>query len=263
MKQDIEILLEKYYEGETSLEEEKILKQFFQAGNVPAHLQSHAAQFGYFVEARNQHPSLTFSSELALKLDPPKKGPVQRIGSWLIGIAAGLALLIVGFTGGWLFQARSGPNLMVGTSENVAADQMKKVLAFEQTSLTSASERIQAVNQSYDMSDLDSDVAQLLINTLNFDPNINVRLAACQALVHFENEPDVNEALIRSLAIQTDPNVQITLIESLVAIKEKRAVNQFQQLARNGEVMEVVRLKAEEAVYQLKKTGQADKSVTL
>ncbi len=266
MKQDIEKLLEKYYEGETSLEEERELKEFFQGNQVPAHLQSHAAQFNYFKEARNEHPSLTFSSELAARLDPPKQGPVRRFTSWFIGIAAGLTLLIVGFTSGWMFQARSGqqPVSIFANSEDVAAaNQMKKVLAFEQTGITSASERIQAVNQSFEMSDVDSDVTQLLINTLNFDPNINVRLAACQALVHFEEQPEVSEALIRSLAIQTDPNVQISLIESLVAIKEKRAVNQFQQLARNSEVMDVVRLKAEEAVYRLEGPEASVKPVTL
>jgi HEAT repeat protein len=91
-----------------------------------------------------------------------------------------------------------------------------------------------------------------LVNTLNFDPNVNVRLAACQALTHFASEEEVSEALIQSLAIQTDPNIQISLIEALVAIKEKRAVNQFQQLARNQEVLDVVRLKAEEGVDRLK-----------
>jgi hypothetical protein len=266
MKQDIEKLLEKYYEGETSLEEERELKEFFQGNEIPVHLQSHAAQFTYFKEARNEHPSLTFNSELAMKLDPPKQGPVRRLTSWFIGIAAGLALLIVGFTGGWIFQARSGQGTagVFAKSEDIAAaNQMKKVLAFEQTTVTSASERIQAVNQSYEISDVDSDITQLLINTLNFDPNINVRLAACQALVHFEEQPDVSEALIRSLAIQNDPNVQISLIEALVSIKEKRAVNQFQQLARNNEVLDVVRLKAEEAVYRLEEPAATSKPLTL
>ena len=44
MKQDIEDLLEKYYNGETSLEEEKLLRKFFREESVPVHLQSHAGQ---------------------------------------------------------------------------------------------------------------------------------------------------------------------------------------------------------------------------
>lgn len=125
------------------------------------------------------------------------------------------------------------------------------MLAFEQMSNTSASDRIYAVNRSYEIQDADRAIRQLLINTLNFDPNVNVRLAACQALTHFAAETEVKEALIQSLAIQTDPNIQISLIEALVAIKEKRAVDQFQQLVRDQEVLDVVRLKAAEGVNRL------------
>lgn len=253
MALDIEKLLEKYYDGETTLEEERALKQFFQQGEVPEHLQSYAAQFGYFANARKEQPSLTFNHELALMLDPPKQGPVRRLGSWLIRIAAGLTLLIVGFGAGWMFQSKSeeGTLAALGGQEATEVAEMKKVLAFEQMNNTSASERIQAVNHSYEITDADRDITQLLINTLNFDPNVNVRLAACQALAHFADEAEVKEALIQSLAIQTDPNIQISLIETLVAIKEKRAVDQFQQLARNQEVLDVVRLKATEGMTRL------------
>ncbi|WP_031530037.1 HEAT repeat domain-containing protein [Dyadobacter crusticola] len=253
MKVDIEKLLEKYYEGETSVEEERELKRFFSDEEVPLHLKSHAPQFNYFTETRQEHPSLTFSNKLALELDPPRKGPVRRFTGWLVRIAAGLALLIVGFASGWFFQLGKMNHSELSLAENGTAPvaAMKNVLSFEKMNVTSASERIQAVNQSYELTNVDRDITQLLINTLNFDPNINVRLAACQALVHFENEPDVNEALIRSLAIQTDPNVQISLIEALVAIKEKRASDQFRQIAQNQKVMEVVRLRAEEGWSEL------------
>lgn len=254
MAPDIERLLEKYYNGETSLEEERALKQFFQSGEVPEHLQSHAAQFGYFTLARKEQPSLNFNHELALMLDPPRQAPVRRLGTWLLRIAAGLALLIIGFGAGWLFQSQSERGTALAGLDGKEAREvaeMKKVLAFEQMNNTSASERIQAVNHSYELPDADRDITQLLINTLNFDPNVNVRLAACQALTHFASETEVKEALIQSLAIQTDPNIQISLIEALVAIKEKRAVNQFQQLARNQEVLDVVRLKATEGMNRL------------
>ena len=252
MNQDIEKSLEKYYEGETTIEEEKELKRFFQQEPVPAYLMSHAAQFGYFVEARNEYPSLTFGSELSALLDPPKQTPVRRFRSWLLRIAAGLALLIVGFLGGRVFQERSGgDDPFIATKESVSHAEMKNVLAFEKMASTSASERIHAINQSYDLSEVDKEITQLLINTLNFDPNINVRLAACQALQRFQNEANVAESLVQSLAIQTDPNIQIMLIEVLISIKEKRAVEPFQQLVRNQDVMEVVRLKAQQGVSEL------------
>ncbi len=46
--QKIEKLLEKYLEGTTSLEEEKILKNFFANDNVPSHLESYKSLFEYY-----------------------------------------------------------------------------------------------------------------------------------------------------------------------------------------------------------------------
>ena len=47
----IEKLLEKYYEAETSLEEEKMLKDYFSKDEVPAHLSEYKELFSYFNES--------------------------------------------------------------------------------------------------------------------------------------------------------------------------------------------------------------------
>ena len=261
MMQDIKKLLDKYYEGETTLDEEKQLRQFFQSGQVPVDLQSHAAQFGYFTDARNEHPSLAFSNRLAANLQPE----THRIGLavWSMRIAAGVALLLLGFAAGTWYnrpQGQSESNYGMASAEPAPVIEMKKVLHFQQTAQTSASERIQAINQSYEIDQADQEITQLLINTMNFDDNINVRLAACQALVRFEHEPGVREALIQSLKVQTDPNMQITLIELLVSIKEKRAVDEMQRLVQSQQTMDVVRQKAEEGVNRLNRRSSSSAS---
>jgi hypothetical protein len=48
----IEILLQKYYDGETTLEEENVLKAFFASGDVPDHLKAEEEMFTYY-----HHPS--------------------------------------------------------------------------------------------------------------------------------------------------------------------------------------------------------------
>lgn len=150
--------------------------------------------------------------------------------------------------GGLWYERGLKPGQPTATSSALA---IKKVLDFDQTSQTSASERIQAVNQSSELPEADQTITQLLINTLNFDENVNVRLAACQALMRLPNEPGVRESLIQSLKIQTDPYMQIMLIEALVAIQEKRAVHEMQRLIRNRQVLDVVRQKAEEGLNRL------------
>ncbi|MBO0939595.1 HEAT repeat domain-containing protein [Fibrella sp. HMF5335] len=252
MKQAIDELLERYYEGETTLAEEKRLREFFQQETIPPHLQSHAEQFRYFAATREQQPSAAFTQQLATKLTRPEPTRLLGLTPWTLRLAASVALLLLGFVGGIFYNQHQNPVADAPLPSAVSpAAEMKKVLAFSSLSETSASERIQAVNQSFEMTQADQATTQLLINTLNFDANVNVRQAACQALTHFEHEPGVREALIQSLSIQTDPNVQITLIEMLVAIKEKRAVQEMQRLAKRPQVMDVVRQKAQEGINSL------------
>jgi hypothetical protein len=250
MKQDIEKLLEKYYAGETTLEEEKQLRDFFRGTSLPAHLQNQAGLFRYFAETRTEQPSLTFNKRLADQLG--SEGRVRSLRTWSLRIAASVALLAGGFVGGLYYSNQLSDQ--TGRAETTSTLAIKKALDFDQSNQTSASERIQAVNQSYELPEANQDITQLLINALNFDENVNVRLAACQALMRLPNEPGVREALIQSLKIQTDPYLQIMLIETLVSIQEKRAVDEMQRLARNRQILEAVRLKAEEGLNRLTQT---------
>ncbi|RRA97960.1 HEAT repeat domain-containing protein [Larkinella rosea] len=250
MKQDIEKLLEKYYAGESSLDEEKQLRDFFRGPSVPAHLESQAGPFRYYAETRAEQPSLTVTNQWTDRLG--SEGRIRSLMTWSLRIAASVALLAGGFIGGLYYSNRfSDP---VNSNETSSALAIKKVLEFDQSTQTSASERIQAVNQSYELPEANQDITQLLINTLNFDDNVNVRLAACQALTRLSDEAGVREALIQSLKIQTDPYLQIMLIETLVSIQEKRAIDEMQRLARNRQILEAVRLKAEEGLNRLTQT---------
>lgn len=246
MYQEIEKLLEKYYEGETTLQEEKYIKEFFSKAEVPTHLQHHIAEFAYYRKAAKETPSKNLNEELLRKIE--KKGRIIQFRVASLRIAAGVALVLGSFAAGYYYNNKGGEITIVQSTPEKA---MKETLQFEQVSLTSASERIDAVNQSLKLEELDKELIQLLINTLNFDDNVNVRLAACQALARFETEPAVREGLMQSLKIQTDPNIQITLIELLVMMKEKRASETLEQLSKDKGVMDVVRMKAEEGAATL------------
>jgi hypothetical protein len=252
---EIEKLLERYYEGETSLEEEKALRDFFAGNLVPEHLQSHAAQFRFLNEARaEQAPKESEDWLTELETAPkPSAGKVLRFpqpGAWQV--AASIALLIIGFAAGrWYNPPGNSSNTPPVTSADVRLLKMKNTLRYDQVRHTSASERIQAVNQVNSLHQSNQEITQLLINTMNFDDNVNVRLAACEALYRFKNEPQVREAFIQSLKIQTDPNLQITLIDILVDLKEKRAVDEIQRLIQDKNVLKVVRLKAEQGIGDL------------
>ncbi len=261
MKPTIDELLDRYYAGETTLLEEKQLRDFFRdSGNVPDRLQSHAPLFQYIADTKTQQLSPEFVARFDQVAIPKPMGKVRQLTTWGLRLAAGVTLVLIGFASGQVYtrwQGGTSPASLAAVNELPERTSIKKALAFDAMTQTSASDRIHAVNQSFELEQADQEITQLLINTLNFDANVNVRLAACQALLRFEREEGVREALIQSLRIQKDPNVQLTLIDALVAIKEKRAATDMQWLARNQQVLDVVRLKAEEGAGALNNLSQS------
>ena len=77
----IEILIEKYFQGETSLAEEKELRSYFSSPDVAPHLEQYKAMFGYFTEAKQQK----FTQEI------PQQTKKQKV-MWL-SIAASIVVL--------------------------------------------------------------------------------------------------------------------------------------------------------------------------
>jgi hypothetical protein len=114
---NIKIFLEKYYSGETSLDEENALKAFFINNEVPSDLQEDKELFcsmGEVHEPLNNH-ELKSMLNLAIKTGKPfnvrKSFRLQRIFT-SISIAATM-LLIMGI--GWFITNKSKESLMADT----------------------------------------------------------------------------------------------------------------------------------------------------
>lgn len=54
---DIETLLNKYFEGETTCEEERRLRRFFAEGLVPKHLEVYRPMFAFFEAEQKELPA--------------------------------------------------------------------------------------------------------------------------------------------------------------------------------------------------------------
>ena len=150
------------------------------------------------------------------------------------------------------------------TNEPLPAVMMKELLTLKHEMQTtkelvmlsmlkqeSPSERIKAVNYSYDMTSPDRKVLDALVGTLNQDVNINVRMAAAEALSHFGNDKRVRDALIQTLRKQQDPMLQVAVIEILVNLREKRALPEMMALSDADQLPQFVRDKADEGVSVL------------
>lgn len=81
----LEKLLDKYFEGETTLSEEKELKVYFTGESVPSHLEKYKDLFQFFSE----ESQVTASSEISLNTN------TSRVPwyTW-IGVAASIALIV-------------------------------------------------------------------------------------------------------------------------------------------------------------------------
>ena len=95
----IDELLDKYFEGETSCEEERELRRFFTEKEVPEHLQTYRPLFAYLNREATSMAEPT--EEKSVTTESAKEVPAQRKPSRLYrtfyavsGIAAGLLLLL-------------------------------------------------------------------------------------------------------------------------------------------------------------------------
>ncbi len=126
-----------------------------------------------------------------------------------------------------------------------------KALVLNSLNDQSASSRIGAVNASYLIADMDNDIINAFVNTLNTDENINVRLAALEALRKYADDEKVRKALIASLSIQDKPAMQIVLIDLLVQLKDKRALAPLKKITEDEENIDAVRDEANYGIFKL------------
>ena len=131
---------------------------------------------------------------------------------------------------------------------------MKQLVMLSLLENQSASERIRAVSYAEALPGLDPAVRDALIRTLDGDQNLNVRLAAAEALGRFPGNEAVRQALIGALERQPDPMLQITLIHLLVNMEEKRAARSIEKLIRRDSTPEVVRSLARKGLNALKES---------
>ena len=84
---NIEELLKKYLDAETTIAEEKELKTYFSSDNVAPHLQEYQEMFGYFSTSKNER----FTKTIQLKS--------QKMNWKWLSVAASVVLLVSVYTG--------------------------------------------------------------------------------------------------------------------------------------------------------------------
>ncbi len=187
-------------------------------------------------------------------------GTGERLNKWLEGwwprqpaYQFGFAVVFLAFgalAGHTFTSASQGTGELVRLREEVRNTRQLVTLSLLQQQ--SASERLKGVDWSSRISQPDPKVLSALLHTVDYDPNVNVRLAALDALHQSASNNMVREGLVDSLERQTSPLVQIAVIDLLVEIRQKEAADTLHEMAREPEINPEVRERAQWALGVLK-----------
>jgi hypothetical protein len=124
----IENILEKYFQGETTIAEEKELREYFSSPNVAQHLEQYKPMFGYFSQVKQQKTT----QEIPLQTK-------KRNVAWL-SIAASVVVLLGMGTFYYVSQENTPP--VVAQSELGTFDDPEEALAATQKALALLSNNV-------------------------------------------------------------------------------------------------------------------------
>lgn len=172
-----------------------------------------------------------------------RKGPNNS--SWMA--AAAIGILVIGACLGIVLkknQLQQQEIIMLAKEMN----QMKQTLTLAMLEENSASQRIQAINTlQTEAPQEENAIIQALLKRIEMDPNVNVRISASEALVHFPSGTTV-EGLIQLLDQENDPRVQLSIIEVLVQLKAQKAIPSLEDLITKDSVAPVVKEQAAKSI---------------
>jgi hypothetical protein len=124
----IEDILEKYFQGETTIAEENQLKEYFSSSNVAQHLEQYQPMFGYFSQVKQQKSTQT----IPLKTK-------KRSVAWLSIAASAVVLLGIGT---YLYVSEKNAAPVVAQSELGTYDNPEEALAATQKALALLSNNV-------------------------------------------------------------------------------------------------------------------------
>lgn len=175
-------------------------------------------------------------------------GWVQQIS--LTQLAGATLLLFAGVCLGFWLRPTQAYEAQLSTLTG-EMQRMREMMVLTLLEQPSATQRLKAVSISTELSYTDETIYQALLKTLNYDSQVNVRLAALDALLDYADQPGVRRGLIEAIEHQDSPLVQITLAEVMVQLQEKRSVEELRSLLKKQELNEAAEQEIKKSIKQL------------
>lgn len=159
--------------------------------------------------------------------------------------AAAVLVFALGIGTGFFMGNRNGSDIR---QLNTQLEEMKETMLLTLIKQPAATDRLKAVSISGEIGNVDQEIIQALVFTLNHDPNINVRLVTIEALARRMDNPLVRAEVISSIEQQESPQIQLALAELMISLREKAAAKSFQHLLERKNLDQKVRKKLEQTV---------------
>jgi hypothetical protein len=190
--------------------------------------------------------------------DAPLTGRPVRLRAWRVAprwaLASAAAVLAIGLGFGlglWTRSAARGPGAPEVAQMRTEIDGLRQQVSLALIGQSSAGERLRGVALVSQVRRPEESLLTGLLELVDNDPNVNVRLSAVDALYLFSGNPRIREGLARSLQRQTSPVVQIALIDLIVGIREKQAAEALRKLVDDQRVRPEVRQRARSAIEKI------------
>jgi hypothetical protein len=172
--------------------------------------------------------------------------PAQPV--WQFAAAAGLLLGGILF-GRYLPRAGGGNPEMAQLRAQV--ENLHQMVALSMLQQPSPSARMRGVTYSEKIAQPDPLVLDALLQAVNRDSNVNVRLSAVDALQKFAADPEVARAMVNSIPGQESPLVQIALLDMLVQWNTRGIAPGLARISRDTQMDEMVRQRAGWALHKM------------
>ena len=168
----------------------------------------------------------------------------------LLKFAYAILFLLVGYVAGTQL---SPVQQYKGQMEEMASEiqQVRQVMMLTLLDNPAASERLKAVRTTHLLSTPNEKIIHALLQTLNSDPNENVRLAAVDALLQFSDDNEIRKRIFESIPNQHSPLLQVTMSEAMLALEEKESVPYLKILLEKGGLNRTAEEKIEETIQIL------------
>ena len=128
---EIKILLDKYLEGETSLDEERMLKTYFSSAGVPDQFKAYAGLFTYYEKEKQTKMPSGLEEQIIEDIHRQTQRAFfrnRRFWYYFTGIAASILLVFAFF-----YQSKLAKNLNTGNATATRYTMQEKQLAYDQT----------------------------------------------------------------------------------------------------------------------------------